>query len=281
MPTPRHPHAQPGPPAARLHRYLQVVECRYPRVWEQIDTLRRAYTASGLWPPWCHVPLAHVHQIIGPEHLPENLKLARDPTRLVDIAIIGGLAAWRVHQGVCPSDHTARAIAAPPDLEVTPEHLQTLLDRPIYIELPKAAVGSPATGATRGVLAHLAFDDVARLTELRLLIEPSRRWTLGSVPLLPLAIPLTEATLARCLDATVREHIRHRDRIARYAVAGEMAVALHGLARVCTGLVIQLLDGTRPADPPLPLASSLSLSDLPEEVPAETPPDTPISRGFA
>jgi hypothetical protein len=270
---PRNPHAQTGPPGIRLRRYLQVVECRYPRIWEQIDTLRRAYASSGLWPQWCHAPLLHIHQILAPE----LADVTRDPTRLVDIAIIGGLAAWRLHQGICPSDRTALAIDGPLDLDVSPEYLQTLLDRPIYIELPKSALGSPATGATRGVLAHLAYDDVARVVELRLLIEPSRRWTLGSVPLLPLALPLTEPTLARCLDAVVREHIHHRDRLARYAVAGETAVALHGLARVCAGLVVHLLDPTRPADPPLPLSPSLSLSDPPPDA----PPGRTISRGFA
>jgi hypothetical protein len=259
--TPRHPYAQNATPSARLRRSLQVLECRYPHVWEQLEALRRSYLTSGLWPPWCHVPLAHVHQVVCPENA------MRDPTRLVDVAIVAGLAAWREHQGISPSDQTARAIdGSPPDLDISPEHLHALLDRPIYVELPKSAIGSPATGATRGVLAHLAYDDVARVSELRLLIEPTRRWTLGSVPLVPLAIPLTEPTLARSLDTVVREHIRHRDRLARYAVAGEMAVALHGLARVCAGLVVHLLDPTGPLAPPLPLpiSSSLSLADLPD-----------------
>src|SRR5262249_46884763 len=79
-------------PPAPLRRYLQVVECRYPRFWEQLATRRRMHTASGLWPSWCDLPLSRVHEVVCPEDA------ARDPTRLVDVAIIGGLAAWRVHQ---------------------------------------------------------------------------------------------------------------------------------------------------------------------------------------
>src|SRR5262249_11928859 len=116
---------------------------------------------------------------------------------------------------------------------------------PVYLELPPDCLGSASTGATRGAVAHLNFDDRRKVAELRLLIEPTRRWTLGSVPLVPLAVPLTEPTLADCLDAVVREHIHRRERLARYAVAGELAVALHGLVRACVGLVVHLLDPTR------------------------------------
>lgn len=242
---------------ARLRRHLQVIECRYARVWDQLDSLRSSYTLGGLWPAWGHVPLAHVHEVISPG------QAMGDPTRLVDVAIVAGLACWRSHQGICPSERTARAIDQPPDLDITSEHLITLLDHPIFIELPESSLGSPATGATRGVLAHLAYEDVARVAELRLLIEPTRRWTLGSVPLLPLAVPLTEPTLARALDAIVREHVRHRDRLARYAVAGEMAVALHGLVRVCAGLVVHLLDPSGPLaanEPPADAEADAHLS---------------------
>ncbi len=236
------------PTPARLRRYLQVVECRYPRVWEQLGTLRRMHSASGLWPSWCDLPLSRVHEVVCPEDA------ARDPTRLVDVAIVGGLAAWRVHQTICSSDGAAWAIDRPLDLDVPPDHLHALLERPVYFELPQECLGSPATGATRGALVHLTCDDRTQVAELRLLIERTRRWTLGSVPLVPLAVPLTEPTLADCLDAIVREHLHQRERLARYAVAGELAVALHGLVRVCVGLVVHLLDPTRSLLMPLSLS---------------------------
>jgi hypothetical protein len=225
--------------AGRLQRHLQVMECRYPRVWDQIDTIRRAHTGTATWPAWCHAPLARVREVVCPAEAGD------DPTRLVDVAIIGGLAAWRIHQELCPSDRVDAAAEEPLDLDVPPEHLRALLDRPVYIELPHASYGSPATGATRGVLVHLTFDEKTQIADARLLLDPTRRWTLGSVPLVPIAVPLTEPTLARCLDAAVRDHARRHDRLARYAVAGEMAVALHGLARTCLGLVVQLLDPAR------------------------------------
>jgi hypothetical protein len=244
--------------SGRLQRHLQVLECRYPRVWEQIDAIRRAHAGSGSWPSWCHVPLARVRDVVCPEEAGD------DPTRLVDVAIVGGLAAWRVHQELCPSDRTESAPDDPPDLDVSPDHLRTLLHRPIYIELPQSSLGSPATGATRGVLVHLTYDDRTQVSELRLLIDPTRRWTLGSVPLVPIALPLTEPTLARCLEATVREHVRRHERLARYAVAGEMAIGLHGLARACVGLAVQLLDPTRSLSLPLSdsQTSDLLASDL-------------------
>jgi len=62
------------PTPARLRRYVQVVECRYPRIWEQLATLRRMHAASGLWPSWSDLPRSRVHEVVCPEDA------ARDPT---------------------------------------------------------------------------------------------------------------------------------------------------------------------------------------------------------
>lgn len=237
----------PGTTAgARLQRHLQVIECRYPRAWEQIDAIRRMYLPAGLWPAWCHVPLARIRDLVCPEDTTD------DPTRLVDVAILAGLAAWRGHRVICASERTAQALGRQglDLLEVSPDLLQTLLDRPLYLELPPGTLGSAATGPSRGALAHLTQDERTRQAELRLLIDPTRRWTLGSVPLVPLALPLSEPTLARCLDAVVRTHARRHERLARHAVAGELAVSLHGLMRLCAGLIVQLLDPTRASSDP-------------------------------
>jgi hypothetical protein len=231
----------PGTTAgARLQRHLQVIECRYPRAWDHIDAIRRMYLPAGLWPAWCHIPLGRVRDVVCPDDAAHD----PDPTRLVDVAIVAGLAAWRGPRVICPSERTMRALGHSLDLDASPDLLQSLLDRPIYVELPTDTAGSAATGPSRGALAHLVQDERTRQTELRLLIDPTRRWTLGSVPLVPLALPLTEPTLARCLDALVRTHVRRHERLARYAVAGELAVSLHGLLRLCTGLIVQLLDPT-------------------------------------
>jgi hypothetical protein len=266
----------PGPNAgARLQRYLQVIECRYPHAWEQIDGIRRLYLPAGLWPAWCHVPLGRIRDLICPEDM------AHDPTRLVDVAIVAGLAAWRSSQRIIiASDRAAEALAAPLDLDRSPDLLHTLLDRPVYIELPPGTLGSPTTGPTRGALLHLTQDERTRQTELRLLIEPTRRWTLGSIPLVPLAMPLVGATLARCLDTLVREQARRHDRLVRHAVAGELAVALHSLMRLCTGVIVPLLEP----------ASSTGASEAGPEIeePADpvvltpSPPNTsPSARRFA
>jgi len=224
---------------ARLSRHLQVIECRYPRAWEQIDQLRRLHLAAGLWPAWCHLPLARVRDLVCPADA------ADDPTRLVDAAIVAGLAAWRVSRNLCTSDQTAPLLGPALDVNVPPDRLQQLLDRPAYFELPPGSIGASATGASRGILAYLTFDERTRGTELRLLIEPTRRWTLGSVPLVPLALPLTEPTLVRCLDVVLREHIRIHERLARCAVVGELAVQLHPVLRLGLGLAVHLLDPTR------------------------------------
>jgi hypothetical protein len=230
----------PGSSAsARLQRHLQVVECRYPRVWEQIDAVRRMHLGANLWPTWCHLPLTRVREIICPE------EAMHDPTRLVDVAIVAGLAAWRGHKVSLSSDRLAPLIDGPFDLDITPNQVHMLLDRAIYLELPPTSLGSSATGPARGVLLHLTHDEKLRFSELRLLIDPTRRWTLGSVPLVPLAVPLTEPTLARSLDAVARDQARRRDRLARHAVAGELAMALHGLARVCAGVAVQALSPAR------------------------------------
>jgi len=279
-PIPVDPQGLPGrgslaSASVRLQRHLQVIECRYPRVWEHIDSIRRLHGASGLWPSWCHVPLPFVREIVCPE------EAAEDPTRLADVAIVAGLASWRVLKPVCLSDRAAPIVDGPFDFDVPPDHLHALLERPVYVELPRASLGSPATGPSRGVLMHLTYDDRLRHAELRLLIEPTRRWTLGSVPLVPLAVPLSEPTLARCLDAVVRDHTRRHDRLARYAVAGELAVSLHGIVRVCTGLAIHLLDASRLLsasldDPELEITASenVTLTAQPQRV-------SPLRRGFA
>jgi hypothetical protein len=230
----------PGTTAgARLQRHLQVIECRYPRAWEQIDAIRRMYLPAGLWPAWCHIPLGRVADLICPDDAND------DPTRLVDVAIVAGLAAWRGDRVIADTARTVRALSHSLDLDASPDLLQGLLERAIYFELPPNVPGSAATGQSRGALAHLSQDERTRQTELRLLIDPSRRWTLGSVPLVPLVLPLTEPTLARCLDVLVRTHARRHDRLARHAVAGELAVSLHGLVRLCTGAILNLLDPTR------------------------------------
>lgn len=224
----------PGSSAsARLQRHLQVLECRYPRVWEQIDAVRRQHTGANRWPAWCFVPLARVREIICRE------EPTPDPTRIVDVAIVAGLAAWRAHKASLPGDRLAPLIDGPLDLDIAADQLHTALERPIYLELPPGSPGSAATGPTRGALLHLTHDEKLRASELRLLIEPTRRWTLGSVPLVPLVVPLTESTLARSLDAIARVEARRYERLARHAVAGELAVALHGLVRLCAGLAVQ------------------------------------------
>jgi hypothetical protein len=229
--------------AARLRRYLQIVECRYPRAWEQLDILRQKRARLDPWPAWCHVPLTTVAELIAPEGSTDN-----DLTRLVDVAIIGGLAAWRGEQDICQIDRRdvgpERDLLDLPDLAFTPQELCARLQRTFYLELPQSLLGSPTTGAMRGAFVHLDYDTRTRRADLRLLIEPSRRWTLGSVPLIPVFVPLTEQTLARCLESTVRDNVRRHDRIDRFAVAGEMAVALHGLARMFLGLLMHVLDPT-------------------------------------
>jgi hypothetical protein len=238
--------------ATRLRRYLQILECRYPRAWEHLERLRDTRARLEPWPAWCYVPLATAYDVVSPDGP------TRDSTRLVDVAIVGGLAAWRASQDICQVDHgelcLERSLRHDLDLDFAPAHLQMLLDRAIYIELPPTSLGSPATGATRGAFVHLEYDPRSRVSELRLLIEPSRRWTLGSVPLIPVVVPLTEPTLARCLESTVRNNVRRFDRLDRFAVAGEMAVALHGLARVFLGLLVHLLDPARAVPEPAELS---------------------------
>jgi hypothetical protein len=223
-----------GPSAgARLQRHLQVIECRYPRAWEQIDAIRRTYVPTGRWAAWCHVPLDRVRDLVCPDG-------AADPIRQIDVAILAGLVAWRGERRIYPGELTTRLLDDPIDLEIAPDHLVARLDRPVYFELPPGTPGSGATGATRGVLVSLTQDERTRHAELRLLIDPTRRWTLGSVPLVPLAMPLGESTLARCLDSSLRGHLHRHDRLARHAVAGELAVQLHGLMRLCAGLSLLL-----------------------------------------
>ncbi len=221
--------------SARLRRYLQILECRYPRAWEQLEALRqnRAQLRES-WPAWCHVPLTSVADIVAPEG-PTS-----DMTRLADVAILGGLAAWRGTQSIVQVDR--QKVNLNLDLEQPPPQLCARLEHAFYLELPQSFLGSPTTGTMRGAFVHLEYEVRTRRTELRLLIEPSRRWTLGSVPLIPVLVPLTEPTLARCLEATVRENVRRHERIDRFAVAGEMAVALHGLTRTFLGLLVDVLD---------------------------------------
>lgn len=246
---------RPSDSMARLQRYLQIVECRYPQAWDLLAALRRQHADRRSWPAWCYVPLIGARDVVARDGPP------RDPTRLVDVAIVGGLAAWRLTRGIYAFERPRllSLLEQPIDPALPTERLFDLPEFAVYVEVPSPGPVSAATGAMRGVLAHLDHDPASGRAEVRLLIEPTRRWTLGCVPLMPLRVPLTEPTLARCVQEGMRRDVdRLRERVDRFALAGESAMALHALARHSLALIAHLCDPQtsithpRPPDPRAP-----------------------------
>lgn len=178
-------------------RHLTQLAARYPRVWQEVDAGRALRGQRGIdWPEWCFLPLAIVFPLVsqGADYVP--------PDRHNDLALISGLAAWRVGQGVYRfAPELLDALWSTPlrgDLPV--EVLHRLPEWGVYVETPGRVAGT--FGAIQGFFGWLDYDPILDRPELRLLLDPADGGGLVGLPV-PLTGQGVEASVAEAFDAAV------------------------------------------------------------------------------
>lgn len=188
------------PIVERLRTHLRAVEHRYPGAWKQLQAFRADRRGLGDWPAWCYCPLAGAYAIVsggGDQRVPLE--------RGTDIAVIGGLGAWRATQGIYVVDETLLGALweTPVDGDVPSEALQCLPEWCVYVAVPAgwALAGQPLSG----YFAWLDYHQSAARVELRLLLDTPGAMGEGSAPLLPVILHLGHGSLAACVSAALDE----------------------------------------------------------------------------
>lgn len=181
----------------RLRGYLSDYAEQYPGAWKLYETFR---TGRGKdlpnWPEWCWCPLAASYAIIsggGDKRVPLD--------RIMDVGILGALAAWRMTQGIYrfDTDMFAALWSTPLDGQLPIDILYHLPEWCVYIEAP---AGYEYDGQTLfGWFAHLEWDAETKRAELRLILDLDNDF-------FPYTIHLTAATLEDCVSRAMEEGIK-------------------------------------------------------------------------
>lgn len=200
------------PLVARLRAHLRAVTQRYPQAWKQLHAFRAERRSLGDWPAWCYCPLAGAYAIVsggGDRRVPLD--------RMTDVAVVGGLGAWRATQGVYVLDETLLAALweTPLDGEVPSEALQRLPEWCVYLALP--ANWTLAEVPVAGYFAWLEHDVHDGRTELRLLLDTPGALGEASAPLLPVILHLGHGSLAACVSAALDEAERQARAVGAWA----------------------------------------------------------------
>lgn len=179
-------------------KHLRDVAVKYPQVWKQMDMFRQD-KGKGLpdWPDWCYCPLAAAYAVVsGGGSNTCNME------NIADVALVGGLAAWRVTQGIYRFDPALyqRLIETPVSGEIPVEVLYQLPEWCVYVETPGLSwIGSPVFG----FFAHLEYDVSSDgRQELRLLLDLEDG-------LMAQPLHLTASTIDGALEGFAAEAGRH------------------------------------------------------------------------
>jgi hypothetical protein len=155
----------------RDHRavgHLRAAGRLYPGCWKQFDAFRRDRTSLGDWPEYCYCPLAGAYAIVsGGGAMPQE--------RILDVARLGALAAWRPTQGIYRFDPDLYAALAGSAIsgDLPCELLQRLPAWCVYIESSAAERQS----GFHGFFAHIEVDANDGREELRLLLDTDEALT--------------------------------------------------------------------------------------------------------
>lgn len=163
-------------------QHLAVAASLYPDIWKKIDASRN----TEAWPDWCFMPVACVATLISPEW-----RGRRDLHNMAkDAALIAGLAAWRVTQGIYRFDSGLYAALITTSINRLPAEVLTLLPEwGVYVETQHDA-------GIKGFFAHCEWDHRTRSPELRLLLD-------RGYELIPMAIPLRDGTLSESVSSVI------------------------------------------------------------------------------
>ena len=146
----------------------------YPNAWKQADEMRQD-RGKGLpfWPEWCFLPLAGAYSIVSSEIYRQGInkddKLSID--QVIDVSVIGALAAWRVTQGIYRFD---------PDVyrEVIKTPLTGDLPVDIFLRLPEWCIYVETPGYTmfsgtklHGFFCFMEYDVNNYDKELRIMLD--------------------------------------------------------------------------------------------------------------
>ena len=128
--------SRPGevPPKTVTREIMQ----RWPNAWRQADVFREARGADGIpdWPDWCYLPI-HAGVAIATQGRPNpEIQLSVWP------ALISGIAAWRVTQGVYRFDPDLfrMLIEQPMEGAIPCDALYRLPEWGVYIETDRKSV---------------------------------------------------------------------------------------------------------------------------------------------
>lgn len=176
----------------RQRKHINWISKRYPSAWRAVDAIR-SDPKNRLWPEWCYLPIEYWWDI------------ARDcwpdpkPTieRVVDVARLAALGAWRPTQGIYRFDPDLYAVLI--EMPLTGNLADDLLLRLpswcVYLETPGLSFsGIPIIG----VYAHLDQNVQDGHRELRLLLDSQH----GDLHLLPIPLRLGHGSLLAAVTAT-------------------------------------------------------------------------------
>ncbi|MDN3368279.1 MULTISPECIES: AcrVA2 family anti-CRISPR protein [Ralstonia solanacearum species complex] len=234
--------------APRPKMHLIAAGKMYPNAWRQVDEMRAGRGRNYPdWAEWCYLPLAAAAAIVANDAGIDVLQLPRlYPALIPDVARLGGLAIWRVTQGVYRFDPALypALIDTPLDGDIPCDVLYRLPEWCVYVETPGlTAFGRPLLGA----FAHLEHDHASGRPELRLLLDQEEALT-------PLPLHLGEWPLVEALQRATRE-ARHQSM--KHAISRSAFAVLDGREHELKGLAAELA--------PL-LALLLYLCAAPEEI---------------
>ena len=179
----------------RLRRHLGSVTAKYPRGWDQLAMFRRDKAQLGGWPAWCDVPLSGAYAVVsGGGDMPVNA--------VADVAVVGGLGAWRLTQGVYRFDpDLLEALWSTPIERVPTEMLYRLPEWCVYLETPGRGYDELLM---QGAFLWLEWDThPPHRTELRGLLD------VDDGRLIPIMLHLEAQHLEACIEAALAESLRH------------------------------------------------------------------------
>ena len=197
----------------RPRKVLDLFSRNYHDTWREVDVLRARRRELGNWPDWCFLPLALVQTIVarGKHDLsPDEYKL---------VTILGALAAWRATQGVYSFDATTfdALWKTPVTGEIPTKVLYHLPEWCVYIPTPDKNWRGECLN---GFFAHLEYDLAKNQTELRLLLDVSRRD--GNYDAVAFPIRMGMGGIAASLEDTLRVRVGH-ERLATDLTADDRA----------------------------------------------------------
>jgi len=232
----------------RPKKYLAMIGKKYPDVWRLFDQFR-ADRGKKLpdWPNWCFCPLAAAYAIVS-----GGGNNQCTPDNVGDVSVLGGLAAWRLSQGIYRFDPVLYEylIKTPIAGDIPVDVLLRLPEWCVYIETPGLSyVNTPMLGA----FVFLEYDTNADRKELRLLLDLDID---GESELVGMPLHCEQGTISDAFMAMVEESKRHglkgeNSRMVEQAIPGiiDSLSAVVSLVLYLCSQTADYVDGKKPARP--------------------------------